>query len=44
MRIYAVQRTGNENRIRAAMDRLFRDEVPPGGKRDIKTLAPRSNR
>lgn len=39
MRISAAQRTENENRIRAAMDRLLRGEIPPGGKRDIKTLA-----
>lgn len=39
MRISATQRTENENRIRAAMDRLLRGEIPPGGKSDIKTLA-----
>jgi len=39
MRITAAQRTGNENRIRAAMDRLLRGEIPPGGKSDVKTLA-----
>ncbi|MFD5935722.1 hypothetical protein [Streptomyces sp. NPDC060333] len=39
MRISATQRTENENRIRAAMDRLLRGEIPPGGKCDIKTLA-----
>ncbi|MFJ9609681.1 hypothetical protein ACIRS1_25405 [Kitasatospora sp. NPDC101176] len=39
MRITAAQRTENENRIRAAMDRLLRGEIPPGGKCDIKTLA-----
>jgi hypothetical protein len=39
MRITAAQRTENENRIRAAMDRLLRGEVPPGGNCDIKTLA-----
>lgn len=39
MRISAAQRTENENRIRAAMDRLLRGEMPPGGKCDIKTLA-----
>jgi hypothetical protein len=39
MRISAAQRTDNENRIRAAMDRLLRGEIPPGGKCDIKTLA-----
>ncbi|MGV4926567.1 hypothetical protein K2224_14415 [Streptomyces sp. BHT-5-2] len=39
MRISATQRTENENRIRAAMDRLLRGEIPPGGKCDIKPLA-----
>ncbi|MCX5238858.1 hypothetical protein OG824_27010 [Streptomyces prunicolor] len=39
MRITAAQRTENENRIRAAMDRLLRGEIPLGGKCDIKTLA-----
>jgi hypothetical protein len=39
MRISAAQRTENENRIRAAMDRLLRGEIPPGGKCDVKTLA-----
>ena len=39
MRITAAQRTENENRIRAAMDRLLRGEIPPGGNCDIKTLA-----
>ncbi|MFF2808259.1 hypothetical protein ACFVT2_14020 [Streptomyces sp. NPDC058000] len=39
MRFSAVQHTENENRIRAAMDRLLRGEIPPGGKCDIKTLA-----
>ena len=39
MRISAGQRTENENRIRAAMDRLLRGEIPPGGKCDVKTLA-----
>ena len=39
MRITAAQRIQNENRIRAAMDRLLRGEVPPGGNCDIKTLA-----
>ncbi|MFD7915667.1 hypothetical protein ACFV30_33995 [Streptomyces sp. NPDC059752] len=28
----------NENRIRAAMDRLLRGEIPPGGTCDVKTL------
>ena len=39
MRITAAQRAENENRIRAAMDRLLRGEIPAGGKCDIKTLA-----
>jgi hypothetical protein len=39
MRISAAQRAENENRIRAAMDRLLRGEIPPGGKYDVKTLA-----
>jgi hypothetical protein len=39
MRITAAQRIHNENRIRAAMDRLLRGEIPPGGNCDIKTLA-----
>ena len=36
MRISAAQRVQNENRIRAAMDRLLRGEIPPGGGCDIK--------
>ena len=39
MRITAAQRTTNENRIRAAIDRLLRGEIPPGGRCDVKTLA-----
>jgi hypothetical protein len=39
MRITAAQRIQNENRIRAAMDRLLRGEIPPGGSCDITTLA-----
>ncbi|MBF6302941.1 hypothetical protein IU459_36315 [Nocardia amamiensis] len=39
MRITPAQRAANENRIRAAMDRLLRGEIPPGGGCDIKTLA-----
>ena len=39
MRITAAHRIQNENRIRAAMDRLLRGEVPDGGNCDIKTLA-----
>jgi len=37
MRITASQRAANENRIRAAMDRLLRGEIPPG-RCDITTL------
>ncbi|CAG7640789.1 hypothetical protein SIM91_04170 [Rhodococcus opacus] len=39
MRITAAQRIQNEGRIRAAMDRLLRGEIPPGGNCDVKTLA-----
>jgi hypothetical protein len=39
VRITAAQRTENENRIRATMDRLLRGEIPSGGNCDIKTLA-----
>jgi hypothetical protein len=39
MKITAAQRVQNENRIRSAMDRLLRGEIPPGGSCDIKTLA-----
>jgi hypothetical protein len=39
MRISAAQRIQNENRIRAAMDRLLRGEIPPDGNCDVKTLA-----
>jgi hypothetical protein len=39
MRISAAQRIQNKNRIRAAMDRLLRGEITPGGGCDIKTLA-----
>lgn len=39
MRITAAQRIQNENRIRAAIDRLLRGEIPSGGGCDIKTLA-----
>ena len=39
MRITTTQRTANENRIRAAMDRLLRGDIPSGGRCDIKTLA-----
>lgn len=39
MRITADQRAANEGRIRAAIDRLLRGDIPPGGRCDIKTLA-----
>jgi hypothetical protein len=39
MRLSAEQRHQNETRIRAAMDRLLRGDVPPTGKCDLKTLA-----
>lgn len=39
MRISASQRQANENRIRAAIDRLLRGEIPADGGCDIKTLA-----
>jgi transposase len=39
VRISAEQRQQNEVRIRTAMDRLLRGQIPPGGNCDIKTLA-----
>ncbi|MEV6325644.1 hypothetical protein AB0M45_31425 [Nocardia sp. NPDC051787] len=39
MRISPERRQQTEDRIRAAMDRLLRGELPPEGKCDIKTLA-----
>jgi hypothetical protein len=39
MRISTEQRIQNENRIRTAIDRLLRGEIPPCGGCDIKTLA-----
>ncbi len=39
MRISVAQRIQNENRIRAAIDRLLRGEIPPGGSCDTTTLA-----
>jgi len=39
VRISAEQRQHNETRIRAAMDRLLRGQIPPSGRCDIKTLA-----
>ncbi|WP_031036364.1 hypothetical protein [Streptomyces sp. NRRL F-5650] len=38
-RISDSGRARNEDAIRAAMDRLLRGELPPGGKCDLKTLA-----
>ncbi len=43
MRITADQRAANENRIRAAIDRLLSGDIPPGGRCDIKTLAREAN-
>jgi DNA repair exonuclease SbcCD ATPase subunit len=43
VRISAEQRRQNETRIRTAMDRLLRGQLPPGGKCDIKTLAREAN-
>ncbi|MFI5681479.1 hypothetical protein [Streptomyces cellulosae] len=39
MRITAEQKRQNEDRIRAAMDRLLRGEIPAGGRCDVQTLA-----
>jgi uncharacterized membrane protein YccC len=39
MRLSTQQRQQNESRIRTAMDRLLRGDIPPTGKCDIKTLA-----
>jgi hypothetical protein len=39
MRLTPEQRHRNETKIRAAMDRLLRGDLPPGGKCDVKTLA-----
>ncbi|MFC9822696.1 hypothetical protein ACFWG6_35145 [Streptomyces erythrochromogenes] len=38
-RITKETRARNEEAVRAAMDRLLRGEVPPGGRCDLKTLA-----
>ncbi|WP_433920745.1 hypothetical protein [Streptomyces canus] len=38
-RLSDTARAHNEEAIRAAMDRLLRGEVPPGGRCDLKTLA-----
>lgn len=43
MRISAAQRTQNETRIQAAMDRLLHGQIPPDGRCDIKTLAREAN-
>lgn len=39
MRLSPQQRHHNETKIRAAIDRLLRGDLPPGGRCDIKTLA-----
>lgn len=39
MRITAAQRVANENRIRAAIDRILRGDIQAGGRCDTKTLA-----
>ncbi|GGR41625.1 hypothetical protein [Streptomyces netropsis] len=39
MRTTDEQRQLAEDRVRAAMDRLLRGEIPPGGRCDLKTLA-----
>jgi len=39
VKISTAQRKTNENRIRAAIDRLLRGDVPSGGRCDITTLA-----
>ena len=39
MRLSADQRHQNETRIRAAMDRLLRGQIPANEKCDVKTLA-----
>ncbi|MFD5419190.1 hypothetical protein ACFWJT_14320 [Streptomyces sp. NPDC127069] len=39
MRTTDDQRQQAEDRIRAAMDRLLRGEIPPSGRCDLKTLA-----
>jgi hypothetical protein len=39
MRISTAQLHANQQRIRAAMDRLLRGELPPDGRCDVKTLA-----
>jgi hypothetical protein len=39
VRLSPQQRHASETRIRQAMDRLLRGDLPPGGKCDIKTLA-----
>jgi DNA repair exonuclease SbcCD ATPase subunit len=39
VRISAQQRHDTQTRIRAAIDRLLRGDIPPGGKCDVTTLA-----
>lgn len=43
MRITNQQRQQNEQRIRAAMDRLLQGDIPNNGNCDIKTLAAQAN-
>ncbi|MET8964802.1 hypothetical protein ABZX69_35915 [Streptomyces sp. NPDC004074] len=38
-RISDSDRARNEDAVRVAMDRMLREELPPGGKCDLKTLA-----
>ncbi|GAA3839645.1 hypothetical protein GCM10022403_084900 [Streptomyces coacervatus] len=38
-RISVDTRAHNEEAIRAAMDRLLRGDLPPGGKCDLRTVA-----
>jgi hypothetical protein len=39
MRLTPQQRHHNETKIRAAIDRILRGDLPPGGKCDTTTLA-----
>lgn len=41
-RLTEVDKARNEEAVRAAMDRLLRGELPPGGRLDLKTLAAES--
>jgi hypothetical protein len=38
-RLSDIERARNEAVVRAAMDRLLRGEIPPGGECDVKSLA-----